>query len=82
MPQPNAPKVNNFTTSAFKKDKELKETVSTQSTFHPIEEHKPVHRMESKASSKRSSEPVKLSDFRVGKEIGSGKFGSVYIVQY
>jgi len=45
------PKTNNFTTSAFKKDKELKETVSTQSTFHPIEDPKqPINRLDSKGS--------------------------------
>jgi hypothetical protein len=33
------PKTNSFTPSAFKKDKELKETVSTQSTFHQIEQN-------------------------------------------
>jgi hypothetical protein len=51
-------KTNSFTPTAFKKDKELKETVSTQSTFHPIgETPKTLTRIEPKVTPQNKKTP-------------------------
>lgn len=74
-----------ITPTAFRKEKELKETVSTQSTFQSMEEApRTFMKMDPKYSSnikKTTPDPIKLSDFIKGREIGSGKFGSVFIVK-